>query len=154
MILKRMLNTISFISVVSAILLILLVIYWLIYPYKTVKFSYPKFPVLNKNRTIKRGDNLFYQVDYCKYVDLPSLVTKAFSNDIVFFVPETTGNSPTGCHSVNIQMQVPADLPMGDFHVMLTYTYQVNPIRSVTVRQETEEFKVVESTQSAVEPLP
>lgn len=132
----------TWLTIFSAMGLLLLVGYWLYFPYKTVVFSEPKFPVINK--TIKQGKILTYTSNYCKYTSLPAKTNRTFVNGLIYSTPEMFTNRERGCHSVNIGIIIPAELPPGVYHIENTYSYRVNPIRIITVSQKSENFTVVE----------
>jgi hypothetical protein len=137
-----LLNIISYISISSAIILLLVIFYWYFYPYKPVIFQDKVFPIAVK--TIKKGDLLFYTSNYCKYMELSAHVTRTFHNELLFVTPTTITNRPMGCNTINIGVLIPNELPAGEYKIENTYEFQVNPIRKVIIKEETEAFTVVE----------
>ena len=134
-------NIMVFFNVV-AMALILLVIFWLVYPYKTVEFKDKVFPVINK--IVKRGKLVNYTANYCKYGDFTAIVTRTFRNGLIYVMPSTITNRPQGCHTMTVSVLIPLEIPIGTFIMEQVYKIQVNPIRSVTIIQNTEPFEVVE----------
>ena len=132
----------SWLTIFSAIIGIAVVTYWLIYPYQLLTFNDAVFPVVNK--TVKSGGTLRYVSDYCKYTDASATVTRSFVNEIIFVTPTTITNRPTGCAVITVEIALPKELPIGTYHLSNTYTYEINPLRTVVIKEDTEEFKVVE----------
>jgi hypothetical protein len=138
----KIINIISYIAILLGILTILTVTYWLTYPYEPLVFQDEKFPVINK--IIKRGEMVVYTSNYCKYADLPALVTRTFKNELIFLTPTSITNRPIGCNSITIAVTIPKELPSGIFRLENTYEFQVNPIRKIIVLEDTEDFQVVD----------
>ena len=138
---NRLLNLVSCLSLLFALAFGIIIFYWVVYPYKPMVFKAKVFPISNK--IVKIGMTLSYVSDYCKNIDLPAMVTREFRNELIFVTPSTITNRPTGCHKILIGVLIPPELPAGKYIMAQTYTYQVNPIRTITVRENTEEFEVI-----------
>ncbi len=134
-------------TIFLALLLIFIVGFWLLYPYKPLVLNTPKFKVLTP--IVKQGGVLQYVSDYCKYMKLSATTTRSFVNGIIYNVPSIDTNRPCGCFKTTFQVDIPKELPVGKFYMHLIYKYKVNPIRTIVVEQNTEEFTVIESTASA-----
>ena len=126
---------------------VVVVIYWLTYPYNPLVFNDFEFPIINK--VIHQGDMIYYRSNYCKYMNLPALVTRTFANDILYVTPSTVTNRPMGCNVITIGVSVPHELPIGSYQIKMRYDFRVNPIRTITILENTEEFEVLEATASA-----
>lgn len=145
---KTFLNWMSFVSVLLALGVTILILFWEFWPYKTLEFKQDKFPIINK--TIHAGDLLFYSVDYCKYTDLPALVARHIVNGYDYTMTPTVTDRPVGCHSVIISFILPKETPPGKgYHADMIYQYQVNPLRTILIKHSTENFEVLEATASA-----
>lgn len=122
--------------------LLILLIYWSAYPYKLIDFEKEPFKVSTKQ--VKAGGTLIYKVPFCKYTPIRPSITRVFSNDILYTQPVVTAiANPLGCHTNNIQAYVPKELPPGIYHLNTIYRYQVNPIRTIDISTETEQFEVI-----------
>jgi hypothetical protein len=140
--LRKIMILMSALSIFSAFFLVTLTLFWEFYPYKVLVFNTPLF-ILNK-KTIKAGQNLTYTSNYCKYIDLPATVGRVFSNDLIFSTPAQSSNRPMGCHSITVAVIVPHELPPGKYRLENVYEFKVNPIRTIVVKENTEEFNVIE----------
>ena len=122
--------------------LIILVTYWLTYPYKTIDFI--DLPNKIEVKTVKSGGYLVYNVEYCKYTDLNPLVSRSFVDGILYVSPEQPATKkPIGCGTNHVQIYVPKALPLGKYVLKTSYKYQVNPLRTIDISTETEQFEVI-----------
>jgi hypothetical protein len=137
----RIYYILAWFSILMGTALILLVTFWMNYPYTPIVFQDKEFPI--GNTIVKRGEMLFYTANYCKKNNLPAKVTRSYMNSIIYVTPTTITNRPSGCNSLIIGTIVPSELPPGKYFLEMSYQYQVNPIRKVTVIQNTEEFEVI-----------
>ena len=115
--------------------------YLLLWPVTVTKFNVARFQVLTKN--VKQGGTLLYVVDYCKYKDFSANLSRSFVDSLVYRTPNTTGNLAIGCHQVTTSLQVPLALSPGVYHLEITVSYDVNPLRTETHKLATEEFQVL-----------
>lgn len=135
---NKIFQYISYLTILASFVLIGLLVFWCLYPYKPITFNEPH-QVLTKE--VKRGEHLVYLVDYCKNSKAIPTITKTFIDGIIYAVPETIAvDREVGCGVQKVQMYVPKALPEGEFYVKLLYKYQVNPIKSITVVTRTEKF--------------
>lgn len=140
--LRRFLIIVGWMAIIMGIGLILLFLYWFSYPFVPVIFKDPKFPIINK--TIKQGGLLRFTSNYCKYMDIPAVLSREFVNDLIFITPETTTNRAVGCHSISISIVIPKELPVGIYHLHNIYKFEVNPIRTIVLMHDSENFTVIE----------
>lgn len=114
--------------------------YWAVYPYKPLVIKNNPMPTYEKQ--VRAGDFLSYDVDYCKNTELPALVTRAFVDDVVFASPQIISDNEKSCRKHTVKIMIP-NIPPGKYFVRITYTYEVNPIRSVTVTAYTQNFEII-----------
>lgn len=138
----RILNLVSYFTLLASLIFIVVVSFWAIYPYDITDFKNSPFPVNSK--VVKQGDEISYTVNYCKHLPMESFVTRQFVDDILFAVPGIYTNVSTGCHIQDASLMIPKTLPVGKYHVNLSYSYHPNPIRTITISARTEDFEVVE----------
>jgi hypothetical protein len=140
--LRKILLLISSVSLFMAFIALCLFFFWLIYPYKPLVFKTEKFKV--QNPIVRQGDNLLYTSDYCKYSPNTYLVSRTFENSLVFSTPAFISNRPLGCKKITVGVLVPPELPPGKYILINKYQTELNPIRTLTIEQRTEEFTVIE----------
>ncbi len=135
-------NKISIIAASISILMVIAVTVWTIYPYKPIIIN--KEPIEILTSEVGRGKPLTYRIDYCKNTDAPSIIQKAYENDIIFPASTTQPLNSKGCRVVNVSQVIPYELPSGRYRLKIVFTYRVNPIRSVSVVAYTDYFNVTE----------
>lgn len=128
-------------SLIVSFAILLLFLFWWIYPYKTIEVSKQPYPVLTP--TVQQGEMMMYQIDYCKYTEAIATVSKSFVDGIVYAIPENSLNLPKGCDSRTTSIIVPKSLPPGNYYLRILGSYKINPIRVITVEYVTEHFDVV-----------
>lgn len=138
----KILNIFSYIVLFFAFLSVLLVCFWLFYPYKDFYFLTPKFTVANK--VVHQGGVVTYTSHYCKNFEHVIAVSRTFENKLIFVTPAIINNRPKGCHTIQVEVPVPEELPVGVYHLSNVFRYDPNPIRTITIVQNTEDFEVVE----------
>ena len=139
---NKIINCISFGTIGIAFLFLAVIFYWLLYPYNPLVINQRPLPIVNKE--VKKGDIVEYTFDYCKNTDMHTHVNKKFSDGIEFALPEYDLSNPSGCRVQNIVTEIPHTLPEGEYIIVATYTYDVNPLRRIVIKTHTEKFKVVE----------
>lgn len=139
----KIINILSWIVIVSMMALILLFGFWYLYPYNLIEFKSPVYTVLNENKTVKSGEILKYEVDYCKYTDLDPVVTKWYVDGLVYQTPEGRGVIFPGCRKQIVNNLVPENLLPGEYYIKIFIDYEVNPIRHIIYENRTEKFTVL-----------
>lgn len=139
----RIINLVSYFTLISAMLLVLVFGYWYLYPYRTLELNTKTYPILNENKVVKQGERLIYQVDACKYTDVIPDLTKFFVDGVIYETPKSIGAIEKGCHVKNIDVYVPRAIPTGVYHMKFVARYEVNPIRTIEVINYSDEFRVV-----------
>lgn len=138
----KLTNIIIFMTLGVAFSIIVTVSYWLIHPYRPMTIGTRPLPVINKE--VKQGSILYYSLDYCKTMELPVTVRRRFVDGLIYSLPDISANNAVGCREQIIGMEIPQNLPTGDYVLAITYSYQVNPIRKVEVGTHTEKFVITE----------
>lgn len=138
---NRLMKFFAWFTIISAIALMSLCIYWLVYPYNPIEFKQSPFPV--RDKITKRGGYVFYTVEYCKYSDNLPQVSKTFIDGVLYTIPEAVGaRNPEGCHTNLVQSYIPKALVPGEYVIQINYKYKMNPLRTIQVFTETEKFTV------------
>ncbi len=135
---------------------LVLVAYWSFYPYKPFTAQVQPFQIMDEDGILKAGDNIIYQSSTCRDYEGEVRVNRVLVNDIlVEYTPYTYYENGIGCmdfddHSVVI----PTSVPNGKYHLEITLTVRVNPIRVISTTFMTEEFEVRNPVLEKVEELP
>lgn len=139
---RKLLNIIAFITLGLSFFLVLVVGFWLLYPYNPLVITKSPMPVFPHK--VRAGESIMLQVDYCKNVDLPTSVSRSFVDEIIYVAPSITTNNPVGCHSIKANVSIPEGLPPQMYKIVQRYHYHVNPIRTVEIVSESEMFEITE----------
>lgn len=127
-------------SLVFSFVILLLFLFWWLFPYKTSEQLQP-YKVINT--TVKQGELLFYEIDYCKFTDKIPTVERQFVDGIIYSVPEGNAQLKEGCGKVTNSIKIPSQLPPGNYYIHATVTFKMNPIRVISNEYVTEQFDVV-----------
>lgn len=116
--------------------------YLLFFPFKTIEFKNKPFPVLNS--PVSAGTVVKYKVDYCRYTNVPSQVTRTLVGPTLVTISEDSASTDVGCRSlVSSTVLIPDYVPEGIYHVKLNFCWQVNPLRNICEETGTQDFRVV-----------
>ena len=122
-------------------LLILVVVFWLAYPYRTIAFANSPFPV--EPEIYRANDYLKIHVEYERYTDVPSIAVVRFTDGITFTMLPMTFQKPKGSgKELSMSIRVPPTLPPGKYYLDICFSYRVNPIREIVVVAQTQQFEV------------
>jgi hypothetical protein len=130
--------------------------YWSFTPYNVVEYDTKPFHIVEPSKTVEQGGALSYEYNYVKHMLVPVTVTKHFVDGIVFQADSPVTVRPIGNGHVHAQIAIPETLPPGTYKLRITAVYRVNPIRDITIVNETEYFSVVlkghpDATQDAAQ---
>lgn len=139
----KLINIISWITILFAIAIVLTISYWSLYNYKTVEFELPH-KILNENKQVVSGGHLLHEARYCKYTNVTPLISKYFEDGILYLIPDQVATfKEVGCDVLIVSTYIPRALPLGTYTLKATYKYHVNPIREIDVFTETETFEII-----------
>jgi len=138
---KRLPYILSMIFLSLAGVFLLIIIYWTVYPYKTIEFNTDVAKVHNKQ--VERGEYLYYEIDYCKHTDKEAKLTRSFVDGVKYDIPDGYSDVEKGCAVKVIQIYIPKGIGTGTYMIKQVRHYQVNPIRTIDVVHFTEQFEVI-----------
>lgn len=138
----------SGVTILLAIGLLLLFFYWTLYPYHIIDFKLP-IAVQNENHEVVRGDKLYLEVNYTKYLQVnghgESFIICDDGNLVTVVPPRAVGvQFPLGVHTIDFDMTVPMKTSLGTCHFESIINYEVNPFRKIPIEIYTEDFEVIE----------
>jgi hypothetical protein len=117
--------------------------FYSLYPFRTVEYLNSPFPILNPDQVVVAGSDVSYVVDYCRYTDLPTHVTRSLVNEIIYTLPSVDVKSPEGCESSVTIVSIPKEIAPGKYHLESSLSWNINGFRVVTKQVRTQEFTVV-----------
>lgn len=116
--------------------------FWLIYPYTPITVESPIL-ITNPNKQVKAGEELVYKITYEKKMDIHGILTRKLINEFKIDLADSPAASPVGKDSDKVPIPIPRGADPGKYRLWWSATYKVNPIRTVTVSAESEEFEIV-----------
>lgn len=127
------------ISIWFSFLVLFVIGYWVIFPFKALELKNIKL----NSTTVNRGEHLVISADYCKYVNKQADLYVSFIDGVIYNTPPQIINLEKGCNSTSLSIYIPKALPTGTFMLKGIFKYQVNPIRTIEVTYLTEQFIIV-----------
>jgi len=131
----KILNTLSMAIIIFTIGTLLLGIFWMFEDNPPV--SYPNQP----SKAIVKGSNVYMTLEYCRYSDKPFTSYATFVDGILFHLqPEKISGTGVGCGNLTRAYPIPETLPNGKYKMVFRNEFEINPISTISVSQETEYF--------------
>lgn len=138
----KLLNFISYITLVLAFMGIMTVTVWYLYPYEPLVLNNEPVKIVDKE--ISPGEPIKYEVDFCKSMDKTVTVRRRIVDGVIWQLPEIkTSANGIGCHVQTIAIDVPKALPSGEYSMVIEYSYHVNPVRDIVILTKTEGFTIL-----------
>lgn len=138
---KKLFYYLSMLTIFLGTLLILLVTYWLVAPYTVLTFGKENNILLTK--TVKSGGYLQIRRDFCKKVPLTAKISRQFIDSLKYDAHLITSDEPVRCKKDVLYIYIPKALPAGEYYVQDTYTYKVNPVRTIEYTLKSEIFTIL-----------
>lgn len=146
----KYLNYLASLVLILAFLLILYIGMLLFQPFTPPSLAPNIIPILNKDHKIHHGETISTEINYCIYQKVPSTTTRKYQtiggDERIYFLSttESVGQAPKCGHVVSNTFPVANDVPIGKYKIVLTSTFRVNVLKSVTVQYETEPFEIIQ----------
>ena len=125
----------------------LLVLYWLLWPFKSIDIVSP-IPMVKD--TYLTGEIADYDVTFCKYLDDPATITRTLVYTETAQRRSYGDLQSTISHSLScpqtiraISTNLTSDLPSGKARLELIYRYRCSPLQVCTKRAMTTEFTII-----------
>lgn len=138
---RKILFFFSMATLISAMLMIGYVVFYLVYPFKGLVVN--KKPALVITKEVVAGEEMVYELDYCRYSDKHAEVTRQFIDGVIYTMPAIQAIAREGCHVQNYAVLVPSTLNSGTYKLRVLVVVHINKIREVETVIETEQFKIV-----------
>lgn len=124
---------------VAAFALMGLISYWSVFPRDVVRVS--AIRVLTP--TLRAGETLMYETDYCKSVAVPARITRTLRDSFIMPLPPSSSNVPVGCGTSLNVVAIPEFCNLGTYYLDVLWQYDVNPLRVVDYGFSVGPFEVV-----------
>ena len=101
----KILVLLSYLTLLSATILMLYFSYILFYPFVPCEFKDENYKVLTP--VVKRGGNIVFEGYVCKKMNVSATVCSQLIDTYIYFYPEMTGNIPIGCANRTVVLPIP-----------------------------------------------
>lgn len=143
-------HLLTFVTFSLASVLIILILFWSLFPYKTSDVVEP-IKILNENHQIKLGERIKMELHITKYNLYPVDAANSLicSNGRIYVIasimPKGASILPKGTYiRVQDAYSLPNDAEIGTTcHFTFQNSYKVNPIRSIVKSWRSEDFEVI-----------
>ena len=151
---ERVAQRVALTAVFLTLAIVGYLLYLLIWPVRVLEVQRDPAPVISS--PIYAGATLVYLLDYCKYQDLPEIVSRelvrldADQREVrsLILLPMSMQRLPVGCHAIEIEQALPAGMTPGRYTLRSTRLFVVSALQVVYSRTETESFLVLPDLQS------
>ena len=135
------------VGLVVGFMLVGQVAYWEFWPMEVAEFTSPG-RILNTGKVVEAGHVLQYEVKGCFFRNVNNVaVQRALVDSFVYNLPVLNTKPRIGCIQEVRTLMIPKTFFSGKFHVTVDMVFQVNPLRTVDVHMQTEDFTIVESEE-------
>lgn len=128
-------------TLIAAMGMIAYVVFYLVYPFKGLVIN--KKPAIVHTKEVVAGEEMVYELDYCRYSDKHAEVTRQFIDGVIYTMPPITSIAKEGCAVQDYAIVVPSTLNSGTYKLRLVVVVHINKLREVQTVFETEEFRII-----------
>jgi hypothetical protein len=138
----RAAQVVSFAVIGLATLILIYIGYLLLSPQKVLEVKTQPLPV--SPATVRPGEAVNMEIDYCKFQDLDSRIQIDFVGEYVLNTQQTTRDFPTGCHKQRLNVIIPPQAKAGTYNLLFTVRYRVNSLHGEEYVFESQKFNIVQ----------
>jgi hypothetical protein len=142
----RTANTIAWGILGCTAAFIVWVLWAVLWPFQPMISHLNPLPILNPGRVVRAGETLLVGQKFTKTTDAPSRTSRLLKNGMVYNLPDIVIQRPAGDYAFTSGMTtIPEEMKPGIYTLEYVLSYDVNPLRTINYRIETEQFRVVAS---------
>jgi hypothetical protein len=121
--------------------------YWLWWPYVPLTITpltdKGAIKIMNPGKQVKAGDDLIYKISYEKKMQIHGVLTRKLVNTYKHDLRESITTAPIGKDNDVVPIPIPKMAEPGIYNLWWSVAYKVNPLRTVIVSAESEQFEVI-----------
>lgn len=126
---------------VGIFLNVVYIAYLAFYPFRSIKVNVNPAKVITK--TVQAGAPLIYELDYCRYTDVPAQFVRTLRGPTLITLNVGFGQGAMGCQTIRVNNTVIPDYALpGKYHLEVTSCYKVSPLQNRCINFRTEDFMV------------
>ena len=133
------LNIASYLTIIIAFGFMCVVSFWMLYPYEPIVIN---SITIDQTKPIRAGEDFVYTIDYIKNTDKSCLIALQLTNGFSRIYTPFISNQPPGHKIVKISKEIPSRIDSGEYRLKWSGTYQMNPIRTITITTWSEPFYI------------
>lgn len=138
---RKILFLFSMATLMAAMAMIAYVVFYLVWPFKGLVIN--KKPAIVHTKEVVAGDELIYELDFCRYSDKHAEVTRQFIDGVVYTMPPIQAIAKEGCGVQDYAVTVPSTLNGGEYKLRVMVVIHINKLREVQTIIETEPFRII-----------
>ena len=115
--------------------------WWLFYPYEPITIDYIK--IVNPNKEVMAGHLLTYEIKYTKKMDISGTLSRKLRNSYNIELADVAATARVGSDSDFVTIPIPRFADKGSYILDWSASYQVNPLRRITVQKSSDQFQVL-----------
>ena len=131
------------ISLIISVIVLLYIFFLSIYPPQSAKDFPEIWNVVNESNEVARGNRLYYEVRFTKLTNKPAAITVQFVDGFIIILPEQISNLPKGKIDTISSVEVPKNMPAGEYYLLITIIYDNNIVNKDIYTMQTERFMVL-----------
>jgi hypothetical protein len=137
---RRVLETVLTLFFVTAFTFIGYCAWLMLYPYKVME----PISFMVDSPTVYAGDDATFTFVYSKYMQVPARVIKRLENHVNTPYQDNYTNMKVGEHLIDRNtLRIPSYVDAGQYRIVMEFIYQVNPLRTITIRVVSDSFNVI-----------
>lgn len=115
------------------------IIYCIFFPWRVFEFVTPVKPVM----PVHQGELMLYEMNVIKYQNIPAhSVLSLIGGKYTIHLDDHPSNMPVGKRLTESAVMIDMDVPVGVYKLRWSGTWEVNPLRKVTVVSESDPFEI------------
>lgn len=118
----------------------LVVAFWLLWPYDPITVQ--PIRIVNSCKEVQQGGVLIYELEYHKRTDKTGRVARHLVDTYTITYAPSLGINTVGKGIAKTHLPIPKYATPGIYFLRWSVTYEVNPLRKVTVTVDSEKFLV------------
>lgn len=132
-------RVITTVTLVSVLILICIVGFWVIFPYRILTET-ENVHILTPS--VRPGGSVVIELHFCKNYPMTEITSRELVDGFVYMLPTVQTYEPLGCYNRRIFVPIPEVTPEGSYKIITRAEFHPNPFRTISYSWETDKFVV------------